>query len=31
MAILANPPFEINKEEISGIYIVKGWICREII
>lgn len=25
----ANPPFEIEKDDIHKIYLVKGWICRD--
>nr|MBP7472394.1 helix-turn-helix transcriptional regulator [Prevotella sp.] len=24
----SNPPFEISKDDITSMYIVKGWICR---
>lgn len=26
-----NPPFEIEKDDLDKLYIVKGWICREVI
>ena len=27
----SNPPFEIEMEDITKIYLVKGWICRDAI
>lgn len=26
-----NPPFEIERDDLDKLYIVKGWICREVI
>ena len=26
-----NPPFEIERDDILKVYLVKGWICREVI
>lgn len=26
-----NPPFEVEREDIVKIYLVKGWICRDVI